>query len=89
MSTTITVGKAGRIVVPKIMRDRLHLREGSRLRVEVVADKLEFTPEADAVEIVKRGKRRVVVGWKGFDAAKAVTEMREEYMDQLAGKHRK
>ena len=89
MSTTITVGKAGRIVVPKIMRDRLHLREGSRLRVEVVADKLEFTPEADAVEIVKRGKRRVVVGWKGFDAAKAVTEMREEYMDQLAGKQRK
>ena len=89
MSTTITVGKAGRIVVPKIMRDRLHLREGSRLRVEVVADKLEFTPEADAVEIVKRGKRRVVVGWKGFDAAKAVTEMREEYMDHLAGKQRK
>ena len=88
MSTTITVGKAGRIVVPKVMRDRLHLREGSRLRVEVVADKLEFTPEADAVQIVKRGKRRVVVGWKGFDAAKAVNEMREEYMDQLAGKHR-
>ena len=89
MSTTITVGKAGRIVVPKFVRDRLNLREGSRLRVEVVADKLEFTPEADAVQIVKRGKRRVVVGWKGFDAAKAVNEMREEYMDQLAGKHRK
>lgn len=87
MTTTITVGKAGRIVVPKIMRDRLHLQEGSRLRVEVVADRLEFTPEADAVKIVKRGKRRVVVGWKGFDAAKAVNEMREEYMDQLAGKH--
>ena len=49
MNATITVGKAGRIVVPKIMRDRLHLREGSRLRVEVVTGKLEFTPEADAV----------------------------------------
>ena len=89
MSTTITVGKAGRIVVPKIMRDRLHLREGSRLRVEVVADKLEFTPEADAVQIVKRGRRRVVVGWKGFDAGRAVNEMRDEYMDRLAGKDRK
>ena len=89
MITTITVGKAGRIVVPKVMRDRLHLQEGSRLRVEVVADRLEFTPEADAVKIVKRGKRRVVVGWKGYDAAKAVNEMREEYMDRLAGKHRK
>ena len=89
MNTTITVGKAGRIVVPKIMRDRLHLREGSRLRVEVVADKLEFTPEADAVQIVKRGRRRVVVGWKGFDAGRAVNEMRDEYMDRLAGKDRK
>ena len=89
MITTITVGKAGRIVVPKAMRDRLDLREGSRLRVEVVVDRLEFTPEADAVKIVKRGKRRVVAGWKGFEAGKAVNEMREANMDRLAGKHRK
>ena len=88
MSTTITIGKSGRIVVPKIMRDRLHLREGSRLRVEVVADKLEFTPEADEAKIEKRDGLPVITGWKGFDAAKAVNEMREEYMDRLAGKHR-
>ena len=89
MITTITIGKAGRLVVPKALRDRLHLREGSRLRVDVVEDKLELTPEEDEVKIEKRGKRRVIVGWKGFDAAKAVNEMREEYMDRLAGKHRK
>ena len=89
MSTTITIGKAGRLVVPKALRDRLHLREGSRLRVDVVEDKLELTREDDEVKIEKRGKRRVIVGWKGFDAAKAVNEMREEYMDRLAGKHRK
>ena len=89
MSITITIGKAGRLVVPKALRDRLHLREGSRLRVDVVEDKLELTREDDEVKIEKRGKRRVIVGWKGFDAAKAVNEMREEYMDRLAGKHRK
>ena len=89
MSTTITLGKSGRIVVPKLLRDRLHLREGSRLRVEIVADRLEFTPEEDAVKIEKRGGLPVIVGWKGFNAAKAVNEMREEYMDRLAGKHRK
>ena len=89
MSTTITIGKSGRLVVPKALRDRLHLREGSRLRVDVVEDKLELTREDDEVKIEKRGKRRVIVGWKGFDAAKAVSEMREEYMDRLAGKHRK
>ena len=88
MSTTITLGKAGRIVVPKGMRDLLHLREGSRLRLDVVADKLEVTPEADEISIEKRGKRRVVVGWKGFDAAKAVTAAREEYLERLEGRQR-
>ena len=71
------------------MRDRLHIREGSRLRVEIVADKLEFAPEADEVQIEKRDGLPVITGWKGFNAAKAVNEMREEYLDRLAGKHRK
>jgi len=89
MTTTITLGKSGRIVVPKSVRDLLHLREGSRLRLEVVADKLEVTPEADEVRMEKRGKRRVVVGWKGFDAAKAVIAAREEYLERLEGSRRK
>ena len=89
MSTTITVGKSGRLVIPKTMRDRLHIREGSRLRVDVVEEKLEFTPEEDEVKIERRNGLPVITGWKGFDAAKAVTGMREEYMDRLAGKHRK
>ena len=37
----------------------------------------------------KRGKRRVVVGWKGFDAAKAVIAAREEYLERLEGSRRK
>ncbi len=88
MSTTITVGKAGRIVVPKRVRERLHLREGSKLRLAVVADRLEMTPEVEEAKTEKRGKRRVIVGWKGFDASKAVDAMREEYLDQLAGRGR-
>ncbi len=89
MSITITIGKAGRLVVPKVLRDRLHLREGSRLRVDVVEEKLELTREDDDVKIERRNGLPVITGWKGFDAAKAVNEMREEYMDRLAGKHRK
>jgi hypothetical protein len=34
-------------------------------------------------------KRRVVVGWEGFDAVKAVQEAREEHLDRLEAPFRK
>lgn len=51
MSVTITLGKAGRLVVPKTIRDSLGLREGSRLKLEVHGGKLQATPEPDPVSI--------------------------------------
>lgn len=81
---TITLGKAGRLVVPKPVRDRLHLREGSRLKVEVGDDAFSCSAEDEPVKLERRGKRRVIVGWDGFDAAKAVQEARGEYLDRLA-----
>jgi len=89
MSATLTLDKAGRLVLPKLIRERLHLRAGAKLRLEVVGDKLELTQEVAEVKIVKRGKRRVVVGWEGFDAAIAVREAREDYLDRLAAPSRK
>ena len=90
MSTTLTVDKAGRVVLPKPVRDRLHLQAGSKLRLEVIGDKLELSQEEAEVKIV-RGKDglRVVVGWEGFDAAKAVREMREDQLERLAAPFRK
>jgi AbrB family looped-hinge helix DNA binding protein len=83
MSATIVLDKAGRIVLPKVIRDRLRLSAGAKLRAEVVGDKLELTQEIPDVKLVKRGKRRVVVGWEGFDAAKAVREMREDQVKRF------
>jgi AbrB family looped-hinge helix DNA binding protein len=83
MSTTITLDKAGRIVLPKVIRDRLRLSPGAKLRAEVIGDKLELTQEVAEVRLAKRGKRRVVVGWEGFDAAKAVRKMREDQVERL------
>jgi AbrB family looped-hinge helix DNA binding protein len=51
MTTTIRLGKAGRFVVPKFIRDGLGLREGSRLRIDVSGGKFEATPEPDEVRI--------------------------------------
>ncbi|MEA3213003.1 MAG: Antidote-toxin recognition MazE, bacterial antitoxin [Chthoniobacter sp.] len=85
MSTTITMDGAGRLVLPKPVRDKLHLRAGARLSVTVVADKVELSPEPEAeVRIERRGKRLVIVGGPPFDAVKAVKAARGEHDERLA-----
>lgn len=89
MSAILVLDKAGRVVLPKQMRDRLHLDAGSKLRIEIVDDRLELRQEVPEVKIVKQGGRRVVAGWEGFDAAKAVREMREDQVSRLDKPSRK
>ncbi len=44
MSTTITIDKAGRIVVPRKLRDELHLVAGTALQIERSGDRLTLSP---------------------------------------------
>ena len=88
MNATLTLDKAGRVVIPKSIREKMHLREGSRLQLKLVGDRLELSHAPLEVHLERRGRRRVIVGWEGFDAAQAVSEAREEHLERLAGKCR-
>ncbi len=84
MTATVILDKTGRFVIPKSMREQLQLRAGSKLRLAVIDDRIELSEELPEAEIVrKKDGLRVVVGWEGFDAAKAVREMREEQVARL------
>ena len=74
MNATITMDLAGRLVLPKAVRERLHLRAGSKLNLEIVADKIELTPAADTDwKLVRKGKRLVLAKTgMPYDAAAAV-----------------
>ena len=85
MASTISIDAAGRFVLPKAIRDRLHLRAGTKLRAEIVANKIELTPEPDSdVRIERRGKRMVIVDGPTFDARAAIKADREEREATLA-----
>jgi AbrB family looped-hinge helix DNA binding protein len=84
MTATVSVDKAGRLVLPKPIRERLRLRPGTLLKAEIVGDKIELSQEIPKAKIVrKKDGLPVVVGWEGFDAARAVREMREEQAERL------
>ncbi len=87
MSITITLGKAGRLVVPKAIRDSLGLREGTRLRIESSAGKFEAIPEADDLRILVRDGFPVISGGtprKKGDIVKAIKAGREERAERIS-----
>ena len=90
MSATISMDKAGRLVLPKSVREQMSLHAGSKLKVEIVGDKIELSQEVPEVKIRRtKGGLPVVDGWVGFDAAKAVREMREDQVRRLSSARRK
>jgi AbrB family looped-hinge helix DNA binding protein len=92
MSITITLGKAGRLVVPKAMRDNLGLREGSRLKLEIQGGKIEVEPEADEVDIDLSSGFPVIrpkSARKGLSAVAAIKADREARIDRFTPAYRK
>ena len=80
MSQAITMDQAGRIVLPMAVRRRLNLEPGARLMLDVVAQRIELTPEpqAEAELVVTAGRRTLLrPTGKAFDAAAATRAERE------------
>jgi AbrB family looped-hinge helix DNA binding protein len=80
MTDTVTIDAAGRLVLPKAFRDRLHLEAGTKLRASIVADRIELTPEADErIRVVRKGKRLVIAGGnRPADIVAAIKSDRED-----------
>jgi AbrB family looped-hinge helix DNA binding protein len=58
----VTIDRAGRLVVPKALRDALGLRGGEELEISVREDgRLELEVPATQMRLVRRGARTVAV----------------------------
>jgi AbrB family looped-hinge helix DNA binding protein len=74
-----TIDRAGRIVVPKSLRDELHLEGGTALEIRVNNGRLEIEPLPTPMRLVRRGKGLVATTEKHLppidaDDVRAVVE---------------
>jgi AbrB family looped-hinge helix DNA binding protein len=53
MNTTVTLDKAGRVVIPKPLRDELHLEAGDRMELESEGESVTLRPVRTASPLRK------------------------------------
>lgn len=82
MSYTISIDQAGRLVLPKPIRDRFNLCGGSKIELQTVGDHVELKPFVEDAEskLIEKNGRLVIpaADEKTFDAAEAIRADREE-----------
>ena len=83
----VKIDKAGRIVLPKPVRERFHLREGSELELEERPDGLTLRPVEQQPSMVRKNGIWVHLGKvpRDFDWDVAVDAIREERIKDTSG----
>jgi AbrB family looped-hinge helix DNA binding protein len=76
----VTMDGAGRIVIPKSVRDGLGLQAGSELNLDVVDDHLELSVAPVPMRLERRDGRMVVVPER--DVPPLTTEMVRELLER-------
>jgi len=61
ITMTVTMDAAGRLVIPKELRERAHLEPGVPLDVTLRDGRIEIEPAPRPVKLVQRGRFRVAV----------------------------
>ena len=82
--TTVQIDQAGRVVLPKPLRDRFRLRRGDTLSIEVRGDAIELRPTQAVGELKRVNGVLVFTGAAPLESGQdLVTESREERIDDL------
>jgi AbrB family looped-hinge helix DNA binding protein len=64
---TITIDRAGRVVIPKEIRDEAGIEPGMPLHVTCREGRIEIEPRRRPIRIEKRGRLQVAVAVQGGD----------------------
>jgi AbrB family looped-hinge helix DNA binding protein len=83
----LKIDKAGRLILPKPVRDRLGLHQGSDLEMTETSEGITLKPVEHQPSMIKKKGLWVHTGKlpAGFDIVNAIREDREERIRKLAG----
>jgi len=79
---TITIDKAGRVVIPKAIRDRLYLVSGSELEIDVAGDEIRMAVTSAETKLIE--KKGVLVFDGRSEADLDISEFIRQQRDQQA-----
>jgi AbrB family looped-hinge helix DNA binding protein len=84
---TLTIDKAGRIVLPKRVRDRLHLHPGANLSLEEIPEGLIVRPVRRKPSLVEEDGILVHMGEPpaNYDWNRVLEDERDERLREIAG----
>jgi AbrB family looped-hinge helix DNA binding protein len=84
---TLKIDKAGRVILPKPVRDRLGLHEGSDLEMQETPEGLVLTPADRRPSMVKKDGLWIHTGKvpPRFDAVQAIRDDREDRIRKQSG----
>jgi AbrB family looped-hinge helix DNA binding protein len=82
MNAIVEIDRAGRIVVPKKLRDDLHLVPGTRLRIERSGDRLTLMPSFLAARLVIKDGLPLILPADSSNPPILTTEMVREAIEQ-------
>jgi AbrB family looped-hinge helix DNA binding protein len=86
MKDTVQIDQAGRLVLPKRLRDSFRLKTGDTLAIGVKGDAIELRPTKPGFRLERINGVLVLAGDTSLPARDWVAEAREERMDELARK---
>lgn len=88
MTTKLTIDKAGRVVIPKRLRDELHLSAGDRLQLESSGDAITLRPVQETAPLQKEQGfwvYRTGRSLKEISIPDWIDKVREERSRRIAG----